>query len=256
MLQCRFDTGGILRLNANDARVGPDIAQVGRHAGKQTAATTAHEHIIQRLVCLTNEFYRDRRLTSDDIGIIERMNKRQTLFLNQGLCAKRRLVKGIAIKDHSGSQCAHRIDLDRRCRHGHYNLGLDTELRCRQCHTLGMITRRGRHDTCAPGCLVKVNHLVIGAATLERKNRLQVFALEKSLIVDTRRQQRRAFQGRLARNIVDLCVQDSLDVRLCHLLKVMSKSSASYGFERINTRTAHGKMPAPRAGYSPATPRI
>jgi hypothetical protein len=49
-----------------------------------------------------------------------------------------------------------------------------------------MIARRCRHDACAPGCLIKVNHLVVGAATLKRKNRLEIFALQKSLIADTR----------------------------------------------------------------------
>src|SRR5204863_2868021 len=58
----------------------------------------------------------------------------------------------------------------------------------------------------------KAGHLVIGAAQLEREDRLQVLALEENGVAQPLGQGARRLERRLARHVVDARFQDALEI--------------------------------------------
>src|SRR6185369_5718059 len=62
----------------------------------------------------------------------------------------------------------------------------------------------------------KIGDLVVGAAQLEGKNRLQVFALQQHFRAQTSRQPRHAVERRFDRYIVDTRLEDALDIGFTH----------------------------------------
>jgi hypothetical protein len=121
-------------------------------------------------------------LAGNHIWVIKGVNKGEAFRFCQRPGTHRGFIEGITVHHHFGTQRLHRIHLNQGCGNGHDDRCLDSQLRCRQRDTLCVIASRGRHDAPSAGGLVEVNHLVIGATALERKDRLQVLALQEGLI--------------------------------------------------------------------------
>ena len=171
-VQGGLNAGGVFRLHADNPRLWPNMSQIGRHAGQQSAATTTDKHVIQRLLGLPYQLHCHSPLTGNHIGVIKGVNKCEAFRLCERPGTHRGLIEGIAVHHHFGTQRLHRIHFDQGCGNGHDDRCLDAQLRCRQRDTLCVIACRGRHDAPGPGGLVEVNHLVIGATALEGKDRL------------------------------------------------------------------------------------
>lgn len=71
-----------------------------------------------------------------------------------------------------------------------------------------MIARRGGHHTSRFLLIRELYQFVVGPANLERKRRLQVFALEQDLVAEQRRERRRHLQRSPHRQVVDRRGQD------------------------------------------------
>jgi hypothetical protein len=62
----------------------------------------------------------------------------------------------------------------------------------------------------------KVDDLVVGAAQLEGKNRLQIFALEQHPVADPRRERRCVIERGFDRDVVDPRSENSFEVVRMH----------------------------------------
>ena len=99
-----------------------------------------------------------------------------------------------------------------------------------------------RTDHPAPrGRLGQMRDLVIGTAQFERKDRLQVFALQQNLVAESARQTGCDFEGRLTGHIIDTGLEDAFDVCVGHvasltqLATAMAKPPASHHRDRRAT---------------------
>ena len=95
-----------------------------------------------------------------------------------------RRVVIIAVQQHLGAQIEHRLHFDLRCRLRHHDHGWNRAALCRERYALRMIAGGGADDAALRNGLREVGYLVVRAAQLEGKNRLQVLALEEDLRAD------------------------------------------------------------------------
>ena len=85
-----------------------------------------------------------------------------------------------------------------------------------QGHPLGMVTGAGGNHPAGADLGVQAGELVVGAAQLEREDRLQILALQEDLVADPGGelgcQGQRCLQG----HVVDAGLQDAFDVAVGH----------------------------------------
>ena len=98
------------------------------------------------------------------------------------------LVNGVAMQNHARSAPRNGRDLDLRCSDRHHDGGAALEFLARQRDALRMITRGCGDHAAFEHIPRQLHHLVVGAAQLERKDRLHVLALQQQRVVDPRRQ--------------------------------------------------------------------
>ena len=94
-------------------------------------------------------------------------------------------IVSIAVQEDTGTPIAHSIDLDARCVASHYDVGVDIELRGRKRYTLRVVTSRGRNHASGAFLGSELYHFVVRATQLERVDRLQVFAFERHLLIES-----------------------------------------------------------------------
>jgi hypothetical protein len=147
------------------------------------------------------------------------------------------VVVGLTVQDDFAAERAHGIDLDAgRCLR-HDDERLDAEPAGRERDTLGVIARRAADDAALEPLARNLRETVFGAAALEGKDWLQVFALEKDLVVETRGKAPRVIERRLDGARINLCVRDArYDVR-----------EEIPGGRQLTTRTAAGAGDLPCA---------
>ena len=203
---------GIEGFDADDFDPGPQPFHIRSDAGDQSATADGDKNRIDRLRMLAQDFHGDRALAGNHVGVIVRMHVGQVATLFELARVGRRLVIGIAMQHDFGTAPAHRIDLDLGCGHRHHDGRRAAKALRRECDTLGMVAGGRRDHATAQSLRWQVHHLVVGAAQLEGKHRLHVFALEQDAIVDAPRQVRRELQRRLDRHVVDACIEDAFQI--------------------------------------------
>ena len=113
------------------------------------------------------------------------------------------VVEGVAVQDHARVPAADRLHLDgRRCAR-HDDRGPNAEFLGRQGHALGVVAGRGADHPALQRLARKPGHLVVGAAQLEGKDRLQVLALEQDWVAEPGGEARHGVERALDRDIVD-----------------------------------------------------
>ncbi len=85
----------------------------------------------------------------------------------------------------------------------HYDVGVDIELRGRKRYTLRVVTSRGRNHASGAFLGSELYHFVVRATQLERVDRLQVFAFERHLLIESLGDTAGTLQWRFNRDIVD-----------------------------------------------------
>jgi hypothetical protein len=106
----------------------------------------------------------------------------------------------------------HRIDLHLRRGDRHDDDRFDREPGGRIGDALRVVAGRRRNDAACAGGSVDMDHLVVGAAQLEREDGLVVLALQEDTVAQPGRQIARRFEFRLAGYVVDTGGQDFLQI--------------------------------------------
>ena len=254
LVQCRSHAGGILRLNTDNLGLRPDIAQISGNARDQAAATNTDKNVVQWRRRLPGQLHPHRALSSDNVGVIKRVQVGQALgldkFPGQG-CSR---VVGVAVENHPGAEITHRINLDGRCGHGHDYGGSHIKLLTGQGHALGVVTGRRRHYAPGAGAGIQIDHLVVGTPKLERKHRLQVLTLQENLIAQAPCHDRGLSQGRLLGHVVNPSIENAFDVGVGHT----GRSEKVRGMIRANQqfRQGRGRFHLPVAAASSTIARL
>ena len=125
------------------------------------------------------------------------------------------------------------VDLDLRRGDRHDDGGSDAELLRREGNALGMIAGRGTDDALVARRRREACDAVIGAADLERKDRLQVLALQQDLAVKARAEARHRVKGALDRHVIDTGIEDAADI--------IGHGTASFlGLNRLRIESSRG----------------
>jgi hypothetical protein len=106
---------------------------------------------------------------------------------------KRALVSAVEVITMEHDFCAeirHGIHFDLRRRLRHDDHRGHAALARRECHALRMVACGGADDAAAGRALGQMRNLVVGAAQLEGKDCLQIFALQEDAVVEPARKAR------------------------------------------------------------------
>jgi len=206
---------GVEGLDPDDLDLGTQALDVGGHPGSQPAAADGAEDGVDRAVVarvLAQDFHRHRALAGDHFRIVEGVDEGQLLGLFQFEGVGVGFVVGIAEQHDLAAAPLDGVDLDARRRGRHDDDRPAADLGRRQGHTLGVVACRGADDAALEFFGRKAGDLVVGAAQLEGKHRLHVFALEQDLVADADGKVRRQFERRFNRNVVNLCVENFFQI--------------------------------------------
>ncbi|MCY1526536.1 hypothetical protein D9M68_615660 [compost metagenome] len=172
---------------------------------------------------LAQDFHAHRALARNDIGIVEGMDEGQFFLLFQDLRVRVGVGEALAGQHHLAAEAADRVDLYLRAGGGHDDDGAAAQPTGRQRHALGVVAgRRGNHPAVARR-RAQVGHLVVRAAQLEAEYGLGIFALEQDRVRYPLGQQRRRFQRRFDRDVINLGSQDAFQIIGGHGLHVARK---------------------------------
>ena len=172
----------ILGLDADDLDARIERLHVGTDPCDQAAAAHRHEDRVDVARALAQDFHADRALACDDVGIVERMDEDEVALPLERQRPLVRLVVVVAVQDHLGAQVHHRLHLDMRRGLRHHDDGGNGTLPRRERHALRVVAGGGADHATLGRSLRQVRDLVVGAAQLERKDRLQVLALEQHVV--------------------------------------------------------------------------
>jgi hypothetical protein len=203
---------GVVRLHAHDADRRPHLLDPGGYARDQAATADGHEQHIDIFFGLFENFLADRALAGDHDGIVERVYEYEALFVREFAGVPVRVVIRIAVQDHFAAERRDGFGLDGRRSYGHDDDRANAAAAGRESDALRVIARGTADDAVAEFALIEVRDLVVGAAQLEREDRLQVFPFHQDAIADAPREVPGVFERRHVRNIVDARVADQVKV--------------------------------------------
>ena len=154
----------------------------------------------------------------DHVRIVERMDERQLAFARERQRVLVGVVEVVAVQHHLAAEVEHRLHLDLRRGLRHHDHRGDAAPARRQRHALRVVAGRGADHAARRDRLVdEVRDLVVGAAQLEREDRLQVLALEEARRLPSRATRRgAASSGDLDGDVVDARLEDAFDVTFLH----------------------------------------
>jgi hypothetical protein len=171
------------RLDTDHLDFRAEFFQVAGHSGDQPAAAHRHEDGIQLAGALAQQLVGDRALTGNDQFVIEGVDVGHAGRFGQLPAAVGRFRVIVPVQNHLCAQGLDRLKLDLRGGRRHHDHGLEAQLPGGKGDPLGMVAgRRGDHPVLFLD-LREMGNPVVGAAQLEGKNRLQVFALEQNAVV-------------------------------------------------------------------------
>ena len=204
----RRHAGRIVGLDADHLDVGPQELDEARHPGREASAAHRHEDRFQRTGMLLQDLHADRALPRDDVWVVVRVHEGQAVAAAEVERMPIGFVEGIALQHDRGAAGLHGRDLDAGRRAGHDDRGRHPELLGRQSDALRMVARRRADHATLQRFARQSRHLVVGAAELEREDRLQVFALQENVIAEPRRQPGHSVERADGRDVVDTGRQD------------------------------------------------
>ena len=207
---------GVHRFDAEDLDRRAQPLDVGSDAGNEPAAADRHEHRVDRVRGLTQDFHSDRALARDHVRIFVGVDEAEPACLSQALRLDVRFVVGIAVQVHFRSAGLDRVDLDLGGRGRHDDHRRAAELLGGKGHALSVIAGRRGDDSARERRSGQIRHLVVGAAALEGEHRLHVLALQKHPVAEPRREIGRDFQGRLHRHVVHARPENPLQIVVFH----------------------------------------
>ncbi|MNM97621.1 hypothetical protein D3C81_1101310 [compost metagenome] len=232
----------MFRLDANDAHLRPQVFDVGGDTRDQPAAAHRHEDRLQRPLVLAQDFHGHRALPRDHLRVVERRYKGATGLQGQVQCIGQCKRKAFAVQHRIGAATAHPDDLQLRCRAGHDDGGVDPQFPRGQRHALRMIAGRSRDHADSLLRFAQLHQLVVGAADLEGKGRLQVFALEQDLVAQGFGQGRSRLQRRAHGQFIHRRGKDFFDVAFQQGLLISGKTHGRL-LTLIGARETESKNP-------------
>src|SRR5690606_1775566 len=207
---------GIVRLYTDDPGFRAQILDIGRHPGDQPTSAHRHEDGVQRSLMLTEDLHGHGALPGDHVGVVVGMDVDVALFLDQFQRVRQRLGESIAVQHDLAATGAYALDLQPRCGTRHDNGGLDPQFARCQRQTLSMVAGRCGNHAARQFLGRKLRQLVVGAANLEGKHRLQILALEQNLVTETLGELAGGLQRSFHGHVVDARGEDLLDVLFEH----------------------------------------
>ena len=210
----RRHAGGVVRLDADHLHLGPQELGIDGDARGEPAAPDRHEHRLERIGMLAQDLHADGALPGDDVGIVIGVDEGQALLGLKLAGVGIGLVEALAMQDDAATPAFHRLHLDGRCGARHHDGCLGAEPLSRQGHALRVIAGRGADHAPLERLAWQADHLVVGAAQLEREDRLQILALEPDGAAEPLRQARHRIERALDRDVVDAGGEDLADVVL------------------------------------------
>jgi len=207
---------GVHRFDADDLDRRAQPLDVGSDAGNQPAAADRHEHGVDRVRGLTQDFHSDRALARDHVRILVGVNEAELACPSQALRLDVRFVVGIAVQVHFRSAGLDRVDLDLGGCGRHDDHRRAAELLGGKRHALSVIAGRRSDDSAGKRRRGQIRHLVVGAAALEGEHRLHVLALQEHPVAEPRREVGCDLQGRLHRHVVHARPENTLQIVVFH----------------------------------------
>src|SRR3569623_1021147 len=215
-LQRALQGGLIFGLDADHLHLGIERFDIGRYAGDQAAAAYRHEDGVLRRLVLAQYLHRHRALSRDHLRVVVGMNEHHAFFVGETHGAAIRLIIGVAVQHGLAAQLAHRLHLDVRRGARHDDERLDAEAAGGERHALCMIAGGGGDYALGALRCAQVDDLVIGAAQLEGDHRLQIFAFQQHVVVETRGQGAHHIERCFDRDVVHTRLQDFFEVFRWH----------------------------------------
>ncbi len=213
LVHCRRIFG--LHPDDPDARV--QRLRVRRDAGYQAAAADRHENGVDLVaMMLAQNLHGDRALSGDDVGIIKGVDEHQPALPAQFDRVFISLIVVIAVQHDLSAEISHRLHFDVGSGHRHDDDGRNAACARAQCHALRMIAGGRANDTSLRADRRQLRDLVVRAANLERKHRLEVFSFEHDAVAEPARQPRCGVQRCFDGNVVHLCLEDAFYVVFLH----------------------------------------
>ena len=173
---------GVERLHADDADLRAQRLDVRGDPRDEAAPADRHEDRVDRAGVLAQDLHADRPLPGDHVAVVERVHEHEPARRRELVGARLRVRVGVAVEDHLDAVAAerpHRLDLHLRRRHRHDDHRPASEAGRRQRDALGVVAGRRRDHPARPLGRVEADHAVVGAAELEREDRLVVLALQE-----------------------------------------------------------------------------
>ncbi len=149
-----------------------------RHDARNQAATAHRDDHRLDLRKLLDDFERDGRLARHDVGMIERRYDRELLGAGDLLRLDAPILGRAAREDDLPAPLLDPVDFHRGRRFGHHDHRPHAELLRGVRHRLPVISRRKRDDAAFAHGVGEFPDGVVGAADLERADRLFVLELE------------------------------------------------------------------------------
>ena len=203
---------GVHGFHADDADLGPQVLHIGGHAGGKSAPADGHENGVNGVGMLTQDLHADGALSGNDIGIVKRRDEHVAGLLDEIQRMPPGIAERLTEQHHLSAQTAHGIHLDGGRGHGHDDDGFASQTAGGQGHPLGMVAGRGGDDAAAQLFGRKTGHLVVGAAQLEGKHRLQVVPLEQHAVAQAAGKAHGLIQRGLDGHVVDPAQQHLVQV--------------------------------------------
>ncbi|KAK0350862.1 hypothetical protein LTR94_027294, partial [Friedmanniomyces endolithicus] len=202
---------GLGGFDADQPRLGPQETDDGRHPRRQPPAADGDEDGVDRVRVLAQDLQPDRALPRDDVGVVEGMDEgRAGLFLQRAGVGVG-VVEAFAVQHDLAAQPLNRRHLDARRGGRHDDGRRRSAFGRRQRHPLRVIARRGADDAARQFGLREGRDPVVGAADLEREDRLQILALQQGGAPDPRRQPLQRVERGLLGHVIDAGGQDAAD---------------------------------------------
>ena len=126
------------------------------------------------------------------------------------------VVEVVAPQHDLAAEVEHGLHLDVRRGLRHHDHRGDATTARRERDALGMVAGGGADHAAACDLVVDAGNLVVGAAELERKDRLQVFALEQDVVAEAATQAPGRLERRFDGDVVDARLEDAFDVTFLH----------------------------------------
>src|SRR6185312_12944425 len=217
---------GVLGLDTDDAHPRVEILDEDRDAGNEPSATDRNEYGIELPAALARDLHADRALPGDHVGVVEGMHEREISLTAQLRCALVRRIVVVAVQNRLAAEIDDRLNFDLRGRLRHDDHRGHAASASGERDALRVIAGRRAYHAAARDCLREMRDLVVGAAQLEREDRLQVLALEQNARAEPLREPWRRIERRFDRYVVNARLENAFDIGTGHSRSISNRQSS------------------------------